>query len=209
MIENIIFGFDNIVCDIDYSNAEKAFSRQNIIGIESLYGPGIRKGLFDDFEKGKLNVYQFEDEFNTRMKTNLNLGDIDGLLRSHLQVNNDILELFLELGLLFNLYLVCNTNPLTMLWADSFEFSTQEYPLSLYFTKTYCSYKYGYSLPDWRFLDFIITDAGISPADSLLIDSNIKTLKAADGLGFSLFYPESKNDLKSYLRNLIRIRHDD
>lgn len=207
MIENIILGFENIVCDADYKSANEAFDKYGIKGYESLYGSGIRHGLFEDFEKGKLSVYQFEDEFNAFAHTSLNLGEIDGLLRAHLDVDDEVLDILTELGVLFQIFMMGNLNPLTMLWADSFEFSRKEYPISLFFYKIYCSYQCGYLLPDWRFLDFIATDSGIKPAETIVVDTDIRTLRIADSMGCGVFYPESKKELKDYLRNLIKIRN--
>lgn len=207
MIENIILGFENIVCDADYKRVNEAFDKYGIKGYEPFYGPGIRCGLFENFEKGKLSVYQFGDEFNAFAHTNLNLGEIDGLLRAHLDVDDEVLDILTELGVLFKTLMMSNLNPLTMLWADSFEFSRQEYPISLFFYKIYCSYQYGYLLPDWRFLDFVATDSDIKPAETIVVDADIRTLKVADNMGFGVFYPESKKALKDYLRNLIKIRN--
>lgn len=207
MIENIIMGFENIVCDADYNRVNAAFNKYGIEGYESFYGPGIRRGIFEDFEKGKISVYQFEDEFNAFAHRRLNLGEIECLLRAHLEVDNDILDILTELGVLFNILLMGNLNPLTMLWADSFEFSRQEYPISLYFYKIYWSYQCGYLLPDWRFLDFIASDSDIKPVETIVVDRDMKTLKSADQMGFCVFCPDSKESLKNYLWNLIKIRN--
>lgn len=208
MIENIILRFENIVCDVDYNRVNEAFDKYGIKGYESFYGPGIRSGLFENFEKGKLPIYQFEDEFNAFAHTSLNLGDIDGLLRAHLNVDEEVLDILTELGVFFKTFMMGNLNPLTMQWADSFEFSLKEYPISLFFNKIYCSYQCGYLLPDWRFLDFIGTDSEIKPTETIVVDTDIKTLNIADGMGFGVFYAESKKALKDYLHNLIKIGNE-
>ncbi len=38
MIENIIMGFENIVCDADYNRVNAAFNKYGIEGYESFYG---------------------------------------------------------------------------------------------------------------------------------------------------------------------------
>ena len=113
----------------------------------------------------------------------------------------------MELHVEFKTFLMCNINPLTMLWADSFEFSSQECPISQYFHKTYCSYQTGYLLPDWRYLDYIVADSSIKPEETLVVDSNLKTLKVADGMGFCVLYSESAITWLKYLKELIKIRY--
>lgn len=78
-----------------------AFDKYGIKGYESFYGSGIRRGLFENFEKGKLPIYQFEVEFNAVAHISLNLGDIDGLLRAHLAVDEEVLYILAELGVFF------------------------------------------------------------------------------------------------------------
>lgn len=115
MIANIILGFENIVCKTDYSRVNDAFDKYGIRGLDSLYGPGIRRGLFEKFEKGELSIHQFEDKFNAYADAHLNLGEIDWLLRAHLYVDDELLDILTELDLLFKILMMGNLNPLTML----------------------------------------------------------------------------------------------
>lgn len=210
MIENLIFGFENIICDIDYAKTAAQLQQLGIESANTISDPTSRNEIFKNFELGKYSVNQFKDVFNAFAHTNLNIGEIYKILHTHiLPPDNETLELLNDIGAFFKTILIWNVNPLTMLWADSFEFSSQNYPISLYFSRMYCSYQCAYLLPDWHYFDFITTFADIKPEDSVVIDSNLEVLKSADCMGFSVFRPDSRKTLNNYLRNLIELREDD
>lgn len=192
MIKNIIFDLGGVITNIDQYAALNAFSNLGISDIDLYLDPYQQQGIFMDLETGKLNAQQFRQACCTLSGREVSMEEIFNAwltFASELQVEK--LRCLNKLSKNYMLYLLSNTNPYIMLWADSFDFSEDNCPISFYFDKMYCSYKIGYTNPDQRFFDYMITDSGILPQETLFVDDGSANISLAKRLGFEVYQPRN------------------
>ena len=103
----------------------------------------------------------------------------------------------------FKTFLLSNTNPFMMSWAESPEFTGRGYPLSHYFDKMYLSYQCRMAKPSPAFYEFLLKDAGISAIESIFTDDGLVNVIAAGKRGFHTLNPANGEDWRPMIDEII------
>lgn len=197
-IKNILFDFGGVIISLDKQKALNRFTEIGFPNIQEYLGEFRQKGIFLEYEEGKINREDFLTEFR-RMSNNKNitaeqidyawLGFLDGIPDYKFQLLKDLRKKY-------NVYLLSNTNPSVMGWAMSHEFSPEGLPISAYFDKCYLSFEIGCAKPDREIFDFIITDSGMDPAETLFFDDGKANVEVAEKIGFRTYLTNQDEDLR-------------
>lgn len=180
MIRNIIIDFGGVLVRLDKSASIQAYRDLGMDAVAAYINDYRSDGIFRQLEHGEIDMKEFCNE--ARRLTGVNASDEaieDAWLRLLVGVPHERLEKILELRKKYRVFLLSNTN------AFHWDYSVKEYfkDTDRYFEKMYLSYKLGLTKPDRRIFEYMLTDAGINPDESLLLDDSADNCKAAEELG--------------------------
>lgn len=180
MIRNIIIDFGGVLVRLDKSASIQAYRDLGMDAVAAYINDYRSDGIFRQLEHGEIDMKEFCNE--ARRLTGVNASDEaieDAWLRLLVGVPHERLEKILELRKKYWVFLLSNTN------AFHWDYSVKEYfkDTDRYFEKMYLSYKLGLTKPDRRIFEYMLTDAGINPDESLLLDDSADNCKAAEELG--------------------------
>lgn len=197
-IKNLLFDFGGVIVSIDKQSAVNRFKEIGVSRIEDYLGEFRQGGIFLDYEEGKLTAQEFYAALR-RISDNKDMTDeeIDSAWLAFItEVPVYKLELLKELRKKYNLYLLSNTNPSVMGWANSNNFTPEGLPISAYFDRHYFSYEIGYAKPDREIFEYIIKDSGLIPSETLFFDDGKANIESAKDLGFQGYLVDQDEDLR-------------
>jgi len=206
MIKNLIFDLGGVVLPLHPEEAYRRFEQMGIKSARERMGVYGQTGIFRETEDGSIDaptfchkLAQIAQEESGAFAGEANpaftfeqaqwgwLGYID-------YVDQSRLDHLLELKQHYNVYLLSNTNPFMMAWADSDEFSKDGHPLSYYFHKLYYSYQMKAYKPAPEIFEQMLADAGIEASESLFLDDGPANVAAAQGVGLHALLVEKNED---------------
>lgn len=197
-IKNILFDLGGVIITL---NKQQAFDRFTEIGfpnISDYLGEYRQKGIFLEYEEGKISPDDFYAEFR-RLAGNQNISDEDidsGWLGFLVEIPEYKFELLKELRKKYKVYLLSNTNPSVMAWAHSKDFSPEGLPIDAYFDKCYLSFEIGHAKPEKEIYEFVIKDSGMNPSETLFLDDGKANIEVGSELGFHTYLVDQTEDLR-------------
>lgn len=197
-IKNILFDLGGVIITLNKQNALDRFTEIGFPNIEEFLGEFRQKGIFLEYEEGKISPEDFYKEFR-RLSGNENISseDIDSGWQAFLAgIPEYKFELLKELRKKYKVYLLSNTNPSIMGWALSTDFSPEGLPMDAYFDKCYLSFQIGCAKPDREIFDFIVEDSGMIPSETLFLDDGKSNIEIASKLGFKTYLVDQTEDLR-------------
>lgn len=203
-IKNLLFDFGGVIASLDKNQAIARFKKIGIKNIEDYLNEFRQEGIFLEYEEGKLSAHKFYAALRELTgNKDLKAEDVDWAWLGFItEVPAYKLELLSELRKKYTLYLLSNTNPSVMGWADSRQFTDAQLPVSAYFDKNYMSYKIGYTKPDRRIFDYIIADSGLVPSETLFFDDGKSNIEMADKLGFQTHLTSQDEDWREIFKSV-------
>ncbi len=206
MIKNIVFDFGGVIADINRDRAVEAFVQIGLKDADARLDKYHQTGIFQELEEGKITDEAFRMELEKLCGRSLTwketqqawLGFMIGVDTRKLQY----LEQLRVEG--YNLYILSNTNPYVMGWACSKDFTPLGRPLSYYFKKLYLSYRVGYTKPDKEIFEYMISDSGILPQETVFVDDGKSNIDIAQSLGFHTVQPQNATDWRSLLSQTLQ-----
>lgn len=201
MIKNIVFDFGGVIADIDHDCAVKAFMQIGLKDADTRLDKYHQTGIFQELEEGKISDKEFCTELEKLCGRSLSWNEIQQAWLGFMK-NVDIrklqyLEKLKKKG--YNLYVLSNTNPFVMSWACSEHFTQLRHPLSDYFCKLYLSYQIGYTKPDKKIFEYMISDANLSPKETLFVDDGSANINIAQSLEFHTIQPQNATDWRELM----------
>lgn len=197
-IKNILFDFGGVIVNLNKQNALNRFKEIGFADIDNYINEYRQDGIFLEYEEGKLNDKEFYAEFRRLAgRNNISEEDIDSAWLAFLSGIPDYkFELLKELRKKYKVYLLSNTNPSVMKWAQSTDFSPEGKPLEYFFDKCYLSYQLGCAKPDRKIYEAIIKDSGMNPNETLFFDDGKANIEMAEKLGFQVYLTNQDEDLR-------------
>lgn len=204
MIKNIIFDFGGVIVDISRSRAVKEFEAIGVSNAEELLDKYHQKGIFLEVEDGRIDADTFCRKLGELCGRPISFEEAKkGWLGFMVDAPLYRLEYLEELRKKYNLYLLSNTNPFIMSWARSREFTSLGKPLDDYLDKLYLSYQIGIVKPHREIFDYMISDAQLTPSESLFVDDGTANVEMGRALGFQTFQPVNGEDWREKLNALL------
>lgn len=195
-VKNILFDLGGVLIDIDYEKTIRSFRAIGFPHFEQMFSQLTADELFRKLETGKIPPKDFYKVMITIARTGVTEDEIRDAWNSMLLEFRKESILFLKpLAATYDLYLLSNTNQVhyeafTQMLLTQTGYSS----LEPFFKKAYFSHQIGRRKPDADAYDFVISDAGILPEETLFIDDTVKNIEAAAALGFQvhLLKPEER-----------------
>lgn len=196
-VKNILFDFGGVIVSLNKQNALNRFKEIGFSQIEDYLGEFRQKGIFLQYETGEIDREGFLKEFRRLGNNNATMEEIDSAWMAFLlDIPPYKYELIKELRKKYNVYLLSNTNPSVMKWADSPAFSPEGKTIREYFDKCYISYELGCAKPDKEIFDLIVKDSGMKPEETLFFDDGTANIEMAKELGFQVYLTSQDEDLR-------------
>jgi HAD superfamily hydrolase (TIGR01509 family) len=202
-IKNIIFDYGNVIYDIDFSIAQKAWTDLGVTNIESFYGHGQQSALFDAFDKGEITAALFRDQIRLITKNdNLTDEQIDTAWNSMLLgIQPGTHELLLQLKAKYRTFLLSNNNAIHYnhimgQLKREYNFDGNDH----LFEKVYYSHFMGMRKPNANIFEFVLNDNKLIPAETLFIDDSPQHLATAKKLGIQTFLLTAPDTLQAYIK---------
>ena len=196
-IKNIVFDMGGVLLTLDHERAVNRFLEIGVDNARDLLDPYHQKGIFLDLEEGKLSREEFYEAIRKNAGKNIPDKDIDYGWMGFITENPEYkLEMLEQLKEKYNLYLLSNTNPIIMSWTRSSDFSAKGKGIEEYFHKLYLSYEIGVTKPDRAIFDYMISDSGLIPAETLFIDDGTANIEMGKLLGMNTYQPKNGEDFR-------------
>lgn len=197
-IKNILFDFGGVIVGLDKQVAINRFKDLGLVNIEDYLTEFRQKGIFLAYEEGKISREDFLAEFSKLAgRDDITMDQIDHAWLGFLTYIPEYkFQLLKDLRKKYNVYLLSNTNPSVMTWANSTEFSPEGLPITAYFDHCYLSYKLGHAKPDKEIYELIVEHSGMNPAETLFLDDGKTNIEVSEQLGFKGYLANQDEDLR-------------
>lgn len=204
-IKNILFDFGGVIIGLNKQKALDRFTEIGFPNIGDYLGEYRQKGIFLEYEEGKLTPEQFYDKFRELAGRNdISNDDIDSAWMAFLTYIPEYkFELLKELRKKYKVYLLSNINPSIMKWAFTKDFSPEGLPITDYFDKCYLSYQVGYAKPDKEIYEYIIKDSGMVPSETLFLDDGKGNVDMGIEMGFQGYQANQDEDLRKVFEQIV------
>ncbi|MGZ4034188.1 MAG: HAD family hydrolase [Bacteroidia bacterium] len=194
--KNIIFDLGNVILNIDYLLATKAFKELGLNSFETQFSQAQQQVLFDSYEKGQISSLQFRNELKVYCKKDTTDQEIDSAWNAMLlDLPPERLDLLNRLKKTHRIFLLSNTNEIHI---NAFHIYLQKTfkiaDLSAYFEKVYLSYKIGMRKPDAEIFEFILKENNLDPQETIFIDDSIQHIEGAKKLGIEAYWLDVKKE---------------
>ncbi|CAG5087011.1 HAD family hydrolase [Parvicella tangerina] len=194
--ENIIFDLGGVLLNIDYELTAKAFKKLGLSSFDDLYSQKRQTGLFDQFEKGKITKKTFLSELTEVIPEASEEDVIAAWNAMLLDLPQHRIELLMELGKAFRIFLLSNTNEIHE--AAFLKIIDQNYPENvLYnsFERVYLSHRIGFRKPDRECFQLVLDENGLAAEKTIFIDDSIQHIEGAQSAGITAVHLERHVDV--------------
>lgn len=203
-INSVIFDLGGVIINLDTEKTVSAFSRQSNMSFRSVYEGKADQGLFDNFEKGKIETSEFYNEIRKRSQFT---GSDEDLVKAWnamlLDVPEERLDALVEMKHNYNTYLLSNTNEIHIR-AIELELHDEHgiKHFEDYFDKIYYSCRLGMRKPDREIFELVLNENNLKPEETVFIDDSAQHVKAAGELGINAFLLQKNMSVNDLLRQL-------
>lgn len=186
MIKNIIFDFGNVLFDIDLPRIGQ--SLQACLGerFEAAQRQVRDERLFERYETGELTSTGFIEAICRAGAPGLTAEQAVAAWNSiFLSMPRERFRLLEQLRRRYRVYLLSNINELHEHWIAGYlarEHGIMDFE-TRYFERVYYSHRIGLRKPDPACFQFVLTDAGLLPEETLFVDDLEENVAAARRLG--------------------------
>lgn len=202
-IKNIIFDFGGVILPVDPMAYAGGMVELGCRDIKSLHEHFMRDQVYMRFETGQISPEEFRMLLRTGIDNhasdeqldwawNLILGDIPPQRVRFLE----------KIKSKYRTFLLSNTNKIHY---DNFQAEFRKTfgyrSLDDLFEKAYYSFKLNLYKPDPAIFEFVLSDSGLNPAETLFIDDYMANIEAASRCGLLAFHLEEGMEMIEILKD--------
>lgn len=205
MIDTIVFDLGGVLAHLSHERAVRRFQSLGISEAPELLDPYLQKGSFLMVEDGRMSSEEFVEDLSLRAGRKLSYEEVSwaylGFIVDVPQYKFDYID---QLREEYKIYLLSNTNPFIMDYAESDRFLPNKRPLSSYIERKFASCQMGYVKPDERIFLEMISESGLEPEKTLFIDDGPRNIEVASRLGFVTYQAANFEDWRWPISQLLR-----
>jgi glucose-1-phosphatase len=189
-IRNIIFDLGGVLLNISYQASIDEFKALGITNFDQIFSQASQDKVFDGLDKGHISP----DEFRNRLR------NLTGLPLTDAQINKAWNAMLREmpgysLTLLeqvkdhYRTFLLSNTNAIHFPDFLVYLKETHRYEsMEILFEKQYLSYEIGMRKPDVEIFEYVVTQNGLNPSETLFIDDTFQHVEGARKAGLKAYW---------------------
>ena len=194
-VNTIIFDFGGVLLNLNMPSCVAAFARLGFDKIDELVDHYKQRGLFLDYEEGKISTDDFFAQLQKHVGSH---AAIEDLKQAYIAFLDDLpqykLDLILELRKKYKVYMLSNISEFIFEHCKKTYFETDNRVFEQYFDKAYLSFELGVCKPDRLIFDKMIANAELIPEQCLFLDDGIKNIETAKELGFKTYFVQPRED---------------
>jgi putative hydrolase of the HAD superfamily len=184
VIENFIFDFGGVICNLDFKRTEQRFIGLGFQVSDPEYAVS-GSNIFDDLETGDISPQEFRDKlrrFFLNPVTDVQIDDAWNALL--LDIPEPRIRLLEKLRKHKRIFLLSNSNVIHyQKYLENFR-QHYGYPdFDALFEKAYFSFRLGCRKPSREIFTHVLDHARLNPAKTLFIDDTLMHVKAAQAAG--------------------------
>ncbi|WP_369384657.1 HAD family hydrolase, partial [Phocaeicola paurosaccharolyticus] len=204
-IRNIIFDFGGVILDLDRENAVRKFKSIGVNKADEYLDKYHQKGIFLQCENGEIGEMEFVEKLRALCNKDLTYQQVyDGWNAFIVNTEKYKLDYILSLRQRgYKVFLLSNTNPFVMKWARSKEFTEEGLSIDHYVDRAYISYEIKSVKPDRKIFEYLISDSGILPEESLFVDDGEQNIEAGNKIGFKTLLTKNREDWRDKIEKLL------
>jgi putative hydrolase of the HAD superfamily len=172
--------------------------------VNEILDPYEQRGVFLELERGQTDVLAFCHALSRYAGRELSAEEVEyAWMGFVVDVPQYKLDYILELKKTYKVYLLSNTNPFIINWAQTSAFSAAGFPITHYFDALYVSYKIGITKPDPRIFEYMLKRGSMIAAETLFVDDGQKNITVARSLGIQTYQPQNKEDWREAVSRML------
>lgn len=202
-IRNIIFDLGGVILNINYYKTEKAFISLGIENFNELFNQFHADNFFKDFERGIVSPDQFVKKLQTYKQGLASEQIIAAWNAMLLDFPVGRIDFLLNLKKRYQTFLLSNTNAIHH---DAFQkielrLTGESNSLDNCFEKAYYSHEIGFRKPDKEIFEYVISQNGLVPEETLFIDDTLANVEAAHALKIKGLYLDHPSTIEELLHD--------
>ncbi|WP_347156728.1 HAD family hydrolase [Pontibacter chitinilyticus] len=189
-IKNIIFDLGGVIINIDYNKSIQELQKLCQDSCNIAFSQAEQSHLFDLFETGVSSPAVFRNNLRDTYHINASDEEIDAAWNAMLlDIPQERLDLLLELGKKYRIFLLSNTNAIHLkrfneMVAHSFTIPS----LDALFEQSYYSHLIGKRKPDADVFEIIIAQHHLNKQETLFIDDSMQHIVSAEKIGLQTLH---------------------
>jgi putative hydrolase of the HAD superfamily len=189
-VKNIIFDLGGVIINLDYNKSIQELEKFCPEGHSIEYSQRAQSQLFDLFEIGNSSPEEFRNQLRETYRLEATDEQIDEAWNAMLlDIPAERIELLLELGKKYRIFLLSNTNAIHMKRFNKMvEHSFTIPSLDSLFEQTYYSHLIGQRKPDAIVFEQILEQNGLKREETLFIDDSIQHIESANKIGLQTLF---------------------
>ncbi|MEQ9440538.1 MAG: HAD family phosphatase [Cyclobacteriaceae bacterium] len=199
-IRNIIFDLGGVIIDLNTAATFQQFQKSNKNPAnQNLFQEDV--SLFLDYEKGLISSAEFREGIRAlSLNTTLTDSEIDDAWNKMLlQIPLARLELVERLRKDHRLFVLSNTNEIHVSAFNQIVQKTSGKPsLDHFFEKIYYSHLIKLRKPEREIYEYVVSDGGLIPKETLFVDDREENILAAQELGLQTFHVTPDQDILAF-----------
>lgn len=189
-VKNIIFDLGGVIINIDYNKSIKAFRKLGKSNSIIEFNQKEQSELFDKLETGNISPEAYRAQLREKYLLEATDEQIDEAWNAMLlDIPKERIDLLLELGKKYRIYLLSNTNAIHLqkfneIVAHSFTIPN----LDSLFEQVYYSHLVGMRKPDAVIFEHVVNENGLQKEETLFIDDSIQHIESAKLAGIQTLH---------------------
>ena len=188
-LKNIILDLGGVLLDIDYQKTADAFTALGYTHFSDMYSQFTADDLFADLERGMIREEDFYERMRKAGNSDVSRYEMESAWnRMLLSWRQSSLDFLPALSKQYRLFLLSNTNEIHLAAFNKIlNEETGRESIDDLFEKAYWSHLVNLRKPNADIFEFVVSDAGIIPGETLFIDDSENNIETAARLGFQTY----------------------
>lgn len=204
-VKNIIFDLGGVILDIDYNKPVAAFKGLGAADFTALYSKQSQAAFFSKFERGDITPAAFRKKVREYLPEGVTDAAIDSAWNAMLgelpEQRIVLLKMLAQMG--YRLFLLSNTNSIHIRAFSQYMDQTFEKDLlKQLFEKVYFSSQIGMRKPTKKIFEYVLSENGLAPEETLFIDDSAQHIEGARKTGMHTHWLQEPETINDYFRGL-------
>ena len=188
-ITTLVFDWGGVITNIDPEATINAFAELGHRSFPNYFNGAVHDTLFLQFEKGEVN----DEEIYARLRSAIGKPVPEDKLKQALcamllDTPVSRLKLLEKLKQKFRLLLLSNTNSIHSGYYNNYLLHKYKIDFKSLFDKVYYSHEIGMRKPDSEIFQYVLSDAGLNPVETLFIDDSEINIGVARSLNIQCIH---------------------
>ena len=205
-IKNIIFDFGGVICDIDISLSEHKFKEFGPAKTFSTRSPETPSLLFeklvDQLETGDISSREFRDTIREHYLSSPSDEAIDEAWNALLlDIPRQRIRLLEKIRDHYHIFLLSNSNEIHyQKYLTDFQRKFGYRDFSELFEKAWFSFQVHMKKPEQEIFEFVLSDGGLLPGETLFIDDTLIHIESARRIGINGYHLQQGTEIRDLFR---------